>query len=263
MIKETKYYTAECSACRMAFRGDGGAPDTPEKLADNLRKAGWAFKAEDVVTDKVVGGEVICTECVARASRAFAAVGARPSCVRGSRTTSNRGVTRTMAKFRMVRAKKNPSSEHCPTCGEQRIYHPNNSLYTCPVPPAVTEALQEFKALNGVRWRAKLRSLWTSGEDEGRLRQARNMIGPNRLDNLTVEEIPTHAFTAVAIPGRGFMVGRADLGKKGFTPQREHGRFGRHEEAKAVADRLNKELGLTDEQVWKLVMGTMPVGSQQ
>jgi hypothetical protein len=48
----------------------------------------------------------------------------------------------------------------------------------------VIERLREYRLANGVRWKSKLRTLWTSGEDEGLLRQARNMIGPRRIDKI-------------------------------------------------------------------------------
>lgn len=44
--------------------------------------------------------------------------------------------------------------------------------------------LREFKAEHGRNWKAALRALWISGCDEGLLRQARNVIGPNDLDRV-------------------------------------------------------------------------------
>jgi hypothetical protein len=64
-----------------------------------------------------------------------------------------------------------------------RVWH-QGGLYACPVPKEVIERLREYRLANGVRWKSKLRTLWTSGEDEGLLRQARNMIGPRRIDKI-------------------------------------------------------------------------------
>lgn len=77
-----------------------------------------------------------------------------------------------------------PKIQLCPTCGRMRIFHPEAKLYQCPVPKEVIESLREYKRANGARWKAKLRELWTRGEDEGLLRQARNMIGPRRIDKI-------------------------------------------------------------------------------
>ena len=68
----------------------------------------------------------------------------------------------------------------CPTCGKPRMLHvrgPN----VCSVPPEVTERLRQFSAENGKRWKSILSRLWLRGEDEGLLRQARNMIGPSGI----------------------------------------------------------------------------------
>lgn len=83
-----------------------------------------------------------------------------------------------------MKQRRCPNIQLCPTCGVMRIHHPHNAIYDCPVPKEVTAALLAFKVANGLRWKSKLRSLWNSGNDEGLLRQARNMIGPSRLDKI-------------------------------------------------------------------------------
>lgn len=81
----------------------------------------------------------------------------------------------------MIVGRQNPPIQLCPTCGRMRIHHPDARLYDCPVPREVTAALKAYALANGVRWKAKLRALWDSGQDEGPLRQARNLIGPTRI----------------------------------------------------------------------------------
>lgn len=54
------------------------------------------------------------------------------------------------------------------------------------IPPEVIERLRAFKGEHGRTWKAKLRSLWNQGKDEGLLRQARNIIGPSRLDKIKI-----------------------------------------------------------------------------
>lgn len=49
------------------------------------------------------------------------------------------------------------------------------------LPLDVEAALREFAAAHGRTWKSKLRDLWTSGRDEGPLRQARNVLGPSGL----------------------------------------------------------------------------------
>lgn len=53
-----------------------------------------------------------------------------------------------------------------------------------PIPKDIYERLRQFAAENGRTWRAKLRRLWNTGKDEGLLRQARNIVGPSKLDKL-------------------------------------------------------------------------------
>jgi hypothetical protein len=67
-----------------------------------------------------------------------------------------------------------------------RVHHPGARYYDCPVPDEVLERLRRFRDENGVRWKSKLRALWTSGEDSGLLRQARNYIGPARIDKIVL-----------------------------------------------------------------------------
>lgn len=82
----------------------------------------------------------------------------------------------------LIRGRRAPMIQLCPTCGTMRIHHANG-LYSCPVPTEVTEAVKAFARSNGSRWKSKLCDLWTSNGDESQplLRQARNMIGPSRI----------------------------------------------------------------------------------
>ena len=79
-----------------------------------------------------------------------------------------------------------PKIQLCPTCGQMRVHHPDG-YHVCPVPKDVTEAIASFAYLHGKRWKFALVRLWTSGKDDGLLRQARNMIGPRRLYKITVD----------------------------------------------------------------------------
>lgn len=85
-----------------------------------------------------------------------------------------------------MKQRRCPRIQLCPKCGRMKIHHPRGDLYDCPVPSEVIQRLREFKQANGIRWKAKLRALWTSGQDEGLLRQARNMIGPSRIDKIAL-----------------------------------------------------------------------------
>jgi len=67
-----------------------------------------------------------------------------------------------------------------------RWRHPSGQYYECSVRPDITRALVEFRNQNGARWKAKLVALWESGQDDGLLREARNMIGPSRLYKITL-----------------------------------------------------------------------------
>lgn len=55
----------------------------------------------------------------------------------------------------------------------------------CPVDDEVRIAVKAFAHKHGRTWKSALRKLWTSGKDEGPLRQARNMIGPSGLDRIS------------------------------------------------------------------------------
>ena len=88
----------------------------------------------------------------------------------------------------IIRGRKAPRIQLCPTCGCMRVHHPGAAHYDCPVPNEVIPALTEFKRAHGLRWKAALRNLWLTGRDEGALRQARNMIGPNRIDKIRLED---------------------------------------------------------------------------
>lgn len=85
-----------------------------------------------------------------------------------------------------MKKRRCPMIQTCPKCGHMRINHPAQDKSVCPVPAEVTERLRQFKEENGKQWKAKLRRLWTSGQDEGLLRQARNYIGPSRIDKITL-----------------------------------------------------------------------------
>ncbi len=67
----------------------------------------------------------------------------------------------------------------CHWCGSRR------GADDCPVTDSIRGRVAAFAAEHGRTWRAKLRSLWNSGKDDGLLRQARNIIGPNNLDRIT------------------------------------------------------------------------------
>lgn len=88
-----------------------------------------------------------------------------------------------MKKPTRIHGRTAPKIQLCPTCGRMRVFH-ERGLYACPVPYEVTERLREFARENGRTWKARLRHLWTVGQDEGLLRQARNMIGPTRIGKI-------------------------------------------------------------------------------
>ena len=50
------------------------------------------------------------------------------------------------------------------------------------------QRLVAFREVTGKTWKSKLRKLWTSGQDEGEIRHARNVIGPTDLDTVDLEE---------------------------------------------------------------------------
>lgn len=50
-------------------------------------------------------------------------------------------------------------------------------------------ALQAFAKTHGRNWRSALRALWESGEDDGPLRECRNVIGPTRLAKVFPEKV--------------------------------------------------------------------------
>lgn len=69
-----------------------------------------------------------------------------------------------------------------------------------------------------------------------------------------------HAFTAVVVRGKGHGIGRADKGQPGYTPMPSLGFFRKHDEAKAKADKLNADLGLSTLEAWEIVASTMRIG---
>lgn len=66
----------------------------------------------------------------------------------------------------------------CLWCGRRR------GTAECAVTHEMRDALANFAREHGRTWKAALRALWNSGKDEGLLRQARNIIGPSRLDRI-------------------------------------------------------------------------------
>lgn len=85
----------------------------------------------------------------------------------------------------IIHGRTAPPIQLCPTCGRMRVHH-RAGLYTCPVPPAVTEALRAFAAGHGPRWKSKLCAMWERADGSPELIQARNMIGPTRLYKIKV-----------------------------------------------------------------------------
>lgn len=95
----------------------------------------------------------------------------------------------------IINGRRCPKIQLCPTCGEMRVHHyaKTGSLYDCPVPKEVTEALRRFAAENGPRWKSKLCDHWQKAcadisdmDERCLLQQARNMIGPRRLYKIAV-----------------------------------------------------------------------------
>jgi hypothetical protein len=73
----------------------------------------------------------------------------------------------------------NYMQRNCPRCGRHRLGR--HATDGCPVTDEVLARLCEFAALHGKRWKITLINLWIRGDDEGLLRQARNMIGHTDL----------------------------------------------------------------------------------
>jgi hypothetical protein len=66
------------------------------------------------------------------------------------------------------------------------------------------------------------------------------------------------AFTAVISgTGKGFGIGRADLGTKGYTPCPTYGTFQTFEAASEYAEKLNGDKGLKDDDAVKIILSTM------
>jgi hypothetical protein len=70
------------------------------------------------------------------------------------------------------------------------------------------------------------------------------------------ELVMKHAFSAI-VDENGYSIGRADEGTRGYTPQPDFGAFPSWDAAKAKADELNKEFGLSEQEVARIVLGTM------
>lgn len=75
--------------------------------------------------------------------------------------------------------------ECCQWCGRPMMVMTDPSFEDCSVHDELRERIARFASENGRTWKAKLRQLWTSGKDEGLLRQARNIIGPSGIDRIT------------------------------------------------------------------------------
>lgn len=86
----------------------------------------------------------------------------------------------------IIRGRRAPMIQTCPTCGHMRIHHPGAKLYECPTPKPVIESLKAFAKANGKRWKSILCQMWERGEGTTELIQARNMIGPKRLYKIDV-----------------------------------------------------------------------------
>lgn len=74
----------------------------------------------------------------------------------------------------------------CKRCGSL-IGHEQGR--TCPLTPELAEVLSTYALEHGRTWRAALRDLWTSGRDEGNLRQLRNIVGPGGLSRIDMERL--------------------------------------------------------------------------
>lgn len=82
-------------------------------------------------------------------------------------------------------------------------------------------------------------------------------------DRRTVEQIREavkgkHAYTAVVTP-KGFFLGRADFGERGYTPLKVAG-YSSYEAAHEAAAEINKKLGLTPLEAAIIVADTMRPG---
>ena len=85
----------------------------------------------------------------------------------------------------LIRGRRAPMLQLCPTCGVMRIHHPGSELYKCPVRKEVTAALREYKRANGRFWKNNLRRAWELNETISQeLQEARNVIGPSRLEKI-------------------------------------------------------------------------------
>jgi hypothetical protein len=69
-----------------------------------------------------------------------------------------------------------------------------------------------------------------------------------------------HAYTAIVRVG-GYVIGRADEGTPGYTPEPSFGTFTDYQKAKDRADKLNRALGLTEAEAMLIVLDTMRKGS--
>ena len=71
---------------------------------------------------------------------------------------------------------RNFMQRSCPRCNRPLLAHGE-----CPVTDAMLGALRAYALDHGKRWKADLCELWMRGEDDGLLRQIRNIVGPSRL----------------------------------------------------------------------------------
>jgi hypothetical protein len=66
-----------------------------------------------------------------------------------------------------------------------------------------------------------------------------------------------HAFTALLNEEGLYIIGRADEGVGGYTPQYRFGVYPSYDEAKARADEENARLGLSKEEATTIVLSTL------
>ena len=89
------------------------------------------------------------------------------------------------------------------------------------------------------------------------------MAKKGKKDTRTVEQIRSavkgkYAYTAV-VTEKGFFLGRADFGERGYTPLKCAG-YDSYEAAREAADEINKKLGLTQLEAAIIVADTMRPG---
>jgi hypothetical protein len=68
----------------------------------------------------------------------------------------------------------------CLWCGARKL-----GSSECRVGDDIRVRVKQFASEHGRTWKAALRHLWNTSQDEGLLRQARNSIGPRQLDKIS------------------------------------------------------------------------------